>query len=143
MKTDFTYPVNLKFECNRCGLCCGDTKQKTRHILLLEAEARKIAAQTGRLTNDFSIEIKDKLPYVYEMKKTKEGKCFYLEDNLCSIYLFRPLICIFYPFELKFVEEKTLHNFDFTLECPGINQGKLISEKDFKKLFKLAQKKLG
>ena len=46
-KVDFTYPVNIKFECNRCGLCCGDTKQKTRHILLLEAEAKKIAAHTS------------------------------------------------------------------------------------------------
>jgi Fe-S-cluster containining protein len=122
-------------------MCCGDTKQKNRHILLLEAEVKKIVAQTGRPTSDFSIEIKDKLPYVYEMKK-KEGKCVYLEDNRCSIYPFRPLICMFYPFELNFLEDKALHNFDFTLECPGINQGKLISEKDFKRLFKLAEEKL-
>jgi hypothetical protein len=49
---------------------------------------------------------------------------------------------MFYPFELKFDEDKGLYNFDFTLECPGINQGKVFQEKDFKKLFKLAQERL-
>ena len=141
-KVDFTYPVYIQFDCNRCGLCCCDTKQKTRHILLLEAEAKKIASHTSRPILDFSVENKDQLPYVYEMKKTCEGKCIYLKRNQCSIYPLRPLICRFYPFELKFDEKKGLNNFDFTFECPGINQGKLIGEKDFKKLFKLAQESL-
>jgi Fe-S-cluster containining protein len=139
----FTYPASKKFECNKCGLCCGDTKQKTRHILLLETEAKKIAAHFSILILDFSTEIKDKHPYVYEMKKTNEGKCVYLKDNQCSIYTLRPLICRFYPFELKFDKDKGLHNFDFTLECSGINQGKVLNEKDFKKLFALAQESLG
>jgi Fe-S-cluster containining protein len=140
---DFTYPANVRFECNRCGLCCGDTKQKTRHILLLETEAKKIASQTSLPLPDFSNEIKDKLPYSYEMKKTSEGACILLKENQCRIYPLRPLICVFYPFELKFDKNKEKHIFDFTLECPGINQGKLISEEDFKKLFELAQEKLG
>jgi Fe-S-cluster containining protein len=142
-KLDFTYPVNIKFECNRCSLCCGDTKQKTRHILLLETEAKKIAAHTSCSISDFSREINDKFPYIYEMKKTNEGKCVQLKDNQCCIYPLRPLICMFYPFELKFDEKKGMHNFDFTVECPGINQGKVFLEKDFRKLFKLAQESLG
>ena len=141
-KVNFTYPVNIKFGCNRCGLCCGDTKQKNRHILLLEAETNNIAAHTSRCILDFSLEIKDKRPYVYEMKKTSEGKCVYLKDNQCSIYQLRPLICRFYPFELKFNKDKKLHDFDFTVECPGINQGKVFLERDFKKLFKSAQESL-
>jgi Fe-S-cluster containining protein len=139
---DFTYPVKVQFDCNTCGLCCGDTKQKNRHILLLEIEAAKISSQTSEQISDFSTEIKDKLPYVYEMKKTSEGKCVLLKGSQCSIYPLRPLICMFYPFELKFDEDKGLYNFDFTLECPGINQGKVFQEKDFKKLFKLAQERL-
>ena len=140
---DFTYPINMKFGCNRCGLCCGDAKQKTRHILLLDAEAKKISAYTSRGIPDFSVEINDKIPYVYEMKKTSEGKCVHLKDNQCGIYQLRPLICRFYPLELKFDEVKGSHNFDFTVECPGINQGKTFHKKDFKKLFELAQESLG
>jgi Fe-S-cluster containining protein len=76
------------------------------------------------------------------MKKSSEGKCFFLKENRCIIYEFRPLICIFYPFQLTFDNGKGFHVFEFTLECPGINQGKLFTENDFEMLFKLAQARL-
>ncbi|HMK94238.1 MAG TPA: YkgJ family cysteine cluster protein [Candidatus Limnocylindrales bacterium] len=139
---EFAYPVNLRFKCNRCGLCCGDTKQKTRRILLLETEAEKIASQTCRPTTDFSGKISDNEPYVYEMKKSGEGKCVFLKDNQCSIYPSRPLICRCYPFELKFDVDKEMYSFDFTVECPGINQGKFLRKIDFERLFELAKKRL-
>ena len=139
---DFIYPGNINFVCKKCGLCCGDTKQKARHILILETEAKKIASQTTFLLTDFSEQINGKLPYSYEMKKTQEGKCFFLRENQCTIYSLRPLICRFYPFELKFDKESNTHIFDFTIECPGINAGKKYNQKDFEKLFKLAKKSL-
>lgn len=139
---DFTYPPNVRFECNRCGLCCGDIKQKKRRILLLESETEKIAHCVGRAIADFSAEINDSAPYGYEMKKSSEGKCVFLKDNQCSIYAVRPLICMFYPFELKFNQNKELYSFDFTLECPGTGQGKFMDETDFEKLFRLAKERL-
>ena len=139
---DFTYPDNIRFECNRCGLCCGDTKKKTRHIRLLESEAEKIASHTCQLISDFSDKINDNDPFVYEMKKSSEGKCVFLKNNRCSIYPFRPLICICYPFELKFNEDEELYNFDFTVECPGVNQGKSLDKTYFKRLVGLAQERL-
>ena len=77
------------------------------------------------------------------MKKTAEGKCVHLKDNQCSIYPIRPLICRFYPFELKFDESKGLYSFAVTIECLAINEGEVFEEKDFKKLFRLAQESLG
>jgi uncharacterized protein len=139
---DFAYPVKVQFECSRCGLCCGDTAQKTRHILLLKGEAERIARRTGQQIAGFCVEVDGKLPYVYEMKKSSEGKCVFLKDNQCSIYPLRTLICRFYPFELKFNENKESYDFDFTVECPGINQGKPLDKADFKKLFDLAQERL-
>jgi len=139
---DFTYPTEIRFACSRCGLCCGDTKQRTRHILVLKNEAEKIASHTGQLVTDFAIEIAGNDPYIYEMKKTNEGKCFFLKDNQCSIYRLRPLICICYPFELKFNEEAGLHNFVYTLECPRINKGRFLKKTDFKRLLDTAQERL-
>jgi Fe-S-cluster containining protein len=144
IQVDFTYPVNLRFKCSRCGLCCGDTPQKTRHILLLESEAKKIATHTSKLIADFSVAVSDKQPYSYEVKKSSEGKCVFLGDNnKCSIYPLRPLICLFYPFELKFDANRELHSFDFTFECPTIGQGEVLLETDFRRLFALAQERLG
>ena len=60
-----------------------------------------------------------------------------LENNQCNIYSLRPLICRFYPFEFKFDLNKETDVFDFTLECPAINQGKVFEQKDFEKLFEL------
>jgi Fe-S-cluster containining protein len=140
---DFTYPTNILFECSKCGLCCGDTKQKTRHILLLESEANDISNQTHRPKKGFVTEARNKAPYLYEMKKTSRGKCLFLEDNNnCAIYEHRPLLCTFYPFELKFSQGKGSYIFEFTLECPEIGKGKRISKKDFEKLFLLAKEKL-
>ena len=138
----FTFPDNVRFNCNQCGLCCGDTKQKTRHILLLEAEAKTIASQTNLDMTDFLNQINEKFPFCYEMKKTNESKCVFLKENKCTIYELRPLICRFYPFELKFDKEKQMHAFEFTLECPGIGQGKDLRKIDFKKLFYVAQERL-
>jgi len=139
---DFTYPTNVHFNCSRCGICCGDTEQKTRHILLLNDEPKIIASKTSLEIIDFSYQISDKLPFGYEMKKTIEGKCVFLKENQCTVYQIRPLICRFYPFELKFDEDKQLHVFNFALECPGIGHGRDFNRINFKKLFVLAQDRL-
>jgi Fe-S-cluster containining protein len=139
---DFTCPNNVIFECCKCGLCCGDTKEKNRHVLLLEQEANVISTETCLLKETFTTQIANKDPYCYEMKKNNEGKCFFLKDNQCSIYELRPLICRFYPFELKFDPIKNQYEFNFTFECPGITKGRLATKKDFEDLFSLAKKKL-
>ncbi len=138
---DFTYPANVSFTCNGCGLCCGDTEHKTRHILLLETEADAISAETGLPIEVFADEVAH-APYVYEMKKPSEGKCFFLKNNRCIIYEHRPLICRFYPFELHFDADKDTHVFNYTLECPTINKGKEMTKKDFEELFLLAKQRL-
>jgi Fe-S-cluster containining protein len=139
---DFNCPNNVLFECSKCGLCCGDTTEKTRHILLLESEATTISTETCLSKQEFTGPITGKTPYLYEMKKSGEGKCFFLKDNQCTIYTLRPLICRFYPFELKFEPDKDLHVFNFTLECPGISKGRIMTRKDFEELFLLAQERL-
>ncbi len=137
---DFSYPENLCFECNRCGLCCGDTNPKQRRIILLESEAEAISAETGLAIERFATE-SGTPPYIYRMEKP-EGKCFFLKNNQCIIYKSRPLICRFYPFELKFDADKQTHVFSFTLECPMVNRGKTLSRKDFEELFALAKERL-
>jgi Fe-S-cluster containining protein len=106
---------------------------------MLVSEAKIIAKETGLIVSDFSVETKEKKPYDLEMKKTNEGKCVFLKDNRCNIYSSRPLICRFYPFQLTYEIDVEKYVFDFTLECPAINQGKLLSRKDFEMLFELAR----
>ena len=133
----FDYPATVKFLCTKCGICCGDTKEKTRHVLLLKTEVEQISKATLQPTTQFAVKIKDAEPYSYEMKKRAEdGKCIFLKNNLCTIYSIRPLICKFYPFKLTWHSEK--YNFHFTEECIGIGKGRILREDFFKKLLSLA-----
>ena len=134
------YPRSIQFKCVKCGICCGNTKERTRHILLLDEEAEEIASAANQLISDFASEIEDKAPYRYEMKKTGEdGKCVFLTRNCCIIYSKRPLICRFYPFGLTTTgQQKTFY---YTKECPGIGKGETLREEDFQILLTEANKR--
>ena len=138
---NFDYPTAVRFRSTKCGICCGDTKEKTRHILLLTPEAEQVAKITVQPISKFAVKIEDNPPYIYEMKKRAEdGRCVFLENNRCTIYAVRPLICRFYPFELKIARSRK-YKFFFTEECPGINKGRTLSEDYFRKMFQLARAK--
>jgi Fe-S-cluster containining protein len=136
----FEHPTRLCFHCTKCGICCGDTKEKTRHIILLKTEAEQIAKTTLQPISNFAVKIKGKTPYSYEMKKRENGKCVFLENNRCTVYSLRPLICRFYPFELKFSNSKKF-KFLYTEECPGLNKGQPLNKDYFRKMFQLARAK--
>jgi len=142
MKTGFGYPKGVCFRCTRCALCCGDTKNRTRHILLLIEDALKISKAALRPIETFATVTWGREPYVYEMRKTQgEGKCIFLQGTDCGIYAVRPLVCRFYPFELA-----TPNNgkpcFFGTGECPGLGKGKRLERQYFKNLFKRAYAQL-
>jgi Fe-S-cluster containining protein len=134
------YPANLRFECTKCGLCCGDTPNKTRHILLTEQDAEHEANAVDQPIGSFADKITGKEPYIYEMHKA-EGKCVFLQNNQCVIYEQRPLICRFYPFELT-TDPDGVYVFRETAECPSISNpvpnGKKLGAKFFRELLDLA-----
>ena len=137
----FEYPAAVRFRCIKCGTCCGNTQERIRHVLLLSTETEQIAAATSQPISEFAVKVEGKVPYSYEMKKTAEdGKCVFLKKNHCTIYSLRPLICRFYPFELKIAANQK-HEFLYTDECPGISKGKMLGKNYFRKLFQLARTK--
>ncbi len=130
----FDYPKNVRFTCERCAKCCGDTKERVRSILLLKIEAERISQRTLKDIRKFAEKIEGSEPYVYQMKKTHGGKCLFLKDNSCSIYQMRPLICRFYPFQLKNIRDRK-PMFTYTDECPSIGKGPQLKRSFFEKLF--------
>ncbi|MGB9676294.1 MAG: YkgJ family cysteine cluster protein [Candidatus Bathyarchaeales archaeon] len=132
---EFTYPKKLRFKCIKCALCCGDTENRTRTILMLKTEVEKIATKTKMRPESFVEEVKGFEPYAYMMRKNANGKCIFLNKNRCTIYAYRPLICRFYPFELKGTSNGA-YTFNYTEECPGIGKGNPLEKSFFEKLFK-------
>lgn len=131
---NFDYPRNIRFRCLKCALCCGDTTKRVRHVLLSKIEAERIAEAIGKPTQEFATKIEGRAPYTYEMRKTmREGKCIFLNDKRCTIYPLRPLICRFYPFQLK-ITANGKHEFLRTRECQGVGKGKRLTKNYFENL---------
>jgi Fe-S-cluster containining protein len=99
----------------------------------MEPEARRISRETSTPIYRFANRLEGSRPYVYSVKKTQAGKCMFLKGNICSIYRARPLVCRFYPFELK--TKLGRHVFSYTTECPSINHGPTLRREYFVRLF--------
>jgi Fe-S-cluster containining protein len=102
-------------------------------------EAKRISQKTLKSVDEFAEKMEGCKPYAYKMKKTKDGKCIFLKGNLCTIYQIRPLICLFYPFELKEVGNDR-YTFAHTRECPAIGKGPQLKRSYFETLFKKSMK---
>jgi len=111
-------------------------------ILLLKTEAKSISQNTLKPIEEFADIVEGSEPYVFQIKKTIDGKCIFLRSNSCSIYQIRPLICRFYPFQLK-CTRKNKYVFTCTKECPGIGKGLLLKRSFFEKLFEESMKLMG
>jgi Fe-S-cluster containining protein len=103
-------------------------------ILLLKSDAEKISQKTLKRLNEFTERAEGQEPYVYLMRKTLDGKCFFLKDSLCAVYEMRPLVCRFYPFKLDHAENG-IYIFSCTEECPGIGSGPRLGRKFYDTLF--------
>jgi len=136
---EFRYPKSLRFKCSRCTQCCADTETRTRHVLLFEKEADKISKFTSKPVEAFARRIAGHEPYLYEMKKDEGGKCVFLIRKGCTVYASRPLVCRYYPFELKTDGNEVLL-FSPTNECPGIGAGGVLGESYFSNLFRHARR---
>lgn len=130
----FEYPKNVRFECKRCALCCGDTETRNRSILMMQIEAYRIMKKALIDLDEFAEKIECSEPYIYRMRKTEKGQCFFLQDKSCSIYQVRPVICRFYPFQLENTRDDR-YVFSYTKECQGIGEKSLLTKHFFQELF--------
>ncbi|MCK4384814.1 MAG: YkgJ family cysteine cluster protein [candidate division Zixibacteria bacterium] len=133
------YPKKVRFECQRCAQCCGDSSHRGRNIMLLESEVRQISNTTGLRPLSFASRSLSIQPYRYRMKK-RNGKCVFLDGKACRIYNIRPLICRVYPFSIKRGDNG--YKFEVSEECPGIGIGKTLVPGEFERMLEEAQRLL-
>ena len=104
------YDILLPFICYKCGNCCRKyTPQIYMDKIPLISEFLDVPENELKKRHEES--------YMSE----PQGDCpFLAEDNLCSIYPFRPSNCRLYPLETM------LHNAD--VDCPGYREFRSIWE---------------
>jgi Fe-S-cluster containining protein len=137
-KRKMVFPRTM-FECKVCGKCCVEDVKRGRRIVLTEIDALEISSATGIGLNEFA-EKNSSEAYPYAIRLVN-GRCFFLnQDNKCSIYPVRPLVCRFYPFVMhKIGETYVFHADPF---CPGLGEGTYLDEEYFERLVELAEKRL-
>ncbi len=129
-------PKNVRFECQRCARCCGDTPHRGRIIYLLESEVKKISKKTGLKPLEFASPISGLGNFKYKMKK-RNGVCIFLKNKACQIYDIRPTVCRLYPFLVSKNDGGLV--FEVSEDCPGIGLGAPLTQEHFKHMAELAK----
>lgn len=131
-KYRFIYPNEITWKCQRCTLCCKDSCKHIRRIKLLKQESITLSRKINIPIEQFAVPTFNKT-YSHEMLKNN-GKCIFLSNNFCKIYVNRPLVCQFYPFEMKSLENDVYQILFSGKECPSIDKGKKLKEIFFRNL---------
>ena len=134
-----SYPTRIYWRCQRCSECCQDTPNHLRCIRLLPMEAVEISRKASIPMEQFACETQDRT-YRYEMRKPN-GTCYFLTGDECRLYDHRPLVCRFYPFEMK-NEECSLKILFAGAGCVGGGRGQRLGERFFRRLATEAIEKL-
>ncbi|TFF89330.1 MAG: YkgJ family cysteine cluster protein [Promethearchaeota archaeon] len=148
-----------KFECKKCAKCCKEKKLvvtithrdvlRIYYGLKLETvdELLKYVAFFGVDINNQELLERLMYPsfilndsyYVLGLNKENNTVCSFLENNICSIYKFRPKICRIFPFTFKEKNNRLTIQINELANkiCPGLNNNApLVIIKELKELWK-------
>ncbi len=106
----------LKFRCTGCGNCCRGT-----YILISDSDLQRLTAGTGRAAKDIVRFVKEgdvafdkRHPWWVKLDNRRvvmalrweKGACTFLDDdNRCTVYEHRPLVCRVHPFNVTLTDE--------------------------------------
>ncbi len=92
--------------CNNCSKCC-----ETLRIELTIFDIYRISQRLSMQTNSFLDKFCEKIDSNYVVLKKTNGKCPFLKNKRCTIYEYRPAVCVLYPFMVT----EQLKQFDIEL----------------------------
>jgi Fe-S-cluster containining protein len=124
------YASGLKFSCRRCSSCC---RYDAGYVFLSENDLKKLTVTLKMDRNSF---IKAYCRWVKDSQngnevlslKEKSNKDCILWDSGCLVYMARPVQCSAFPFWKSIVASTQAWQIAAS-GCPGMNTGKLHSEK--------------
>jgi len=117
------YREGLRFECTRCGNCCGGGPGTIR---VSDAEIAALADRLGLPESEFRSRYTRRLRShdVSLVEKDNYDCVFFERDRGCSVYEDRPKQCRTWPFWSSVVLSHETWD-DEAEECPGMNSGPL------------------
>ncbi|MGQ4872023.1 MAG: YkgJ family cysteine cluster protein [Candidatus Thorarchaeota archaeon] len=146
--------AGIRFQCTKCGTCCSEKSlivTLTGHDIVRLARGLRLTAAQLLRALDFYLLSDDESPpegltrfpavrtdrgMVYiALKKSNDGRCVFLDNNLCMIHPIRPSACAAFPF--VFTRDRTTIRWGLSAKrdiCPGIGEGNEVSEAELLQL---------
>ena len=88
------YAEGLRFECARCGACCGG---EPGYVWVTAAEIEKMARHLGLSVDAFGKQHLRRVGRRFSLREKPNGDCCLL-DGKCTVYPVRPRQCVSWPF---------------------------------------------
>lgn len=122
------YRDGLRFECTRCGHCCGGAPG---HVWVDDAEIAGLAERLELSEEEFRRRYTLKVPgYGISLTETDDFDCiFYDRSKGCTVYEDRPRQCRTWPFWGKILTSPRTWEIE-ARDCPGMNQGRRWSAEE-------------
>lgn len=123
MTIDPWYKDGLRFECTRCGNCCGGGPGTVR---VSEEEIAALAKRLGLNESEFRERYARVIRMgIVSLKEKPDYDCiFHDKKRGCTVYEDRPKQCRAWPFWRANVRSPENWN-EEAKECPGMNHGPL------------------
>ncbi|ORC36612.1 zinc/iron-chelating domain-containing protein [Marispirochaeta aestuarii] len=133
MNTPF-YSRGLRFECTGCSRCC---RHEPGYVFLSDNDLSRLCAAKELSRAEF-LEKYCRSVNIHgfsrlSLREKDNYDCIFWKDGGCSVYESRPLQCRTYPFWEPFLNSREDWE-AMSGECPGVNRGRLYSQKEIDRL---------
>lgn len=123
----YFYKDGLRFECQRCSACC---RYDPGYVYLSANDFKRLKdyLKLDFITffNKYIRLVDVGSAYAISLKEKHNYDCIFWTEKGCSVYEARPIQCSSYPFWKGIADNADSWSRE-SLDCPGINKGKLIS----------------
>lgn len=112
----------LRFECTRCGKCCGGAPG---HVWVTDTEIAALGRRFGMTEREFARRYTRRVGrHRVSLTETEDYDCIFFDSERgCTVYEDRPRQCHTYPFWGHALASPVTWETE-ARECPGIGEGR-------------------
>jgi len=123
------YADGLRFECARCGACCGGEEG---NIWITDADVERMAKLIDTAVQEFRARYVKDVGARKSLKEKPNGDCV-MYENGCRVYEVRPAQCASWPFWLGNLGSEDEWR-GIAARCPGAGRGCRYSREEIERI---------
>jgi len=124
-ETDVWYAGGIRFQCQRCGMCC---RGEPGFVWVRPEEVRRMADHLGITREEFTRKHVRREALRLSLKERPNGDCV-LWNGGCAVYEVRPAQCRNFPFWRDALRSRRVFR-EVVRGCPGVGKGRLYDRED-------------